>query len=259
VLRLALTAGGAQEERFVGGSQLVAIKTADRLGKRVLLRTPARAVHQDSHGVRVSADGLTVQAREAIVAVPPILAQRIRFGPALPASKAAILHAMHPDTYVKAQVIYDRPFWRDAGLTGQAQSDAGPACATFDNSPPDASKGVILGFIGAAQGKAWKALPADQRRAAFLDELAGFFGDAARTPIDYVEKDWQQEEWTRGCPVGALPPGVLHKHGPGLRGAVGRVHFAGTETADFWIGYMDGAVRAGERAAGEALRALRKR
>jgi monoamine oxidase len=257
VLRLATTAGGAQEERFHGGSQLVAQRAAERLGGRVLLRRPVERIVRHATGVRVLARGLTVEAQRAIVALPPALADRIRYAPALPAHRRAILRAMRPGAYVKVQAFYERPFWRDAGLTAQCQSDVGPAASTFDNSPPDASKGVILGFVGAAPAVAWKKLDPAARRAAFLDELATFLGDAARSAVDYVEKDWSQEQWTRGCPTGTLPPGVLATHGPGLRAPSGRIHWAGTEAADYWIGYMDGAVRAGERAAREALAGLR--
>jgi monoamine oxidase len=258
VLRLATTAGGAQEDRFVGGSQLIAQRVADRLGKRVLLNAPVQRIAQHAGGVRVLANGVTVEAAQAIVAVPPVLAERIHYSPVLPADRRAMLKALRPGPYVKVQALYDRPFWRDAGLTAQCQSDVGPAASTFDNSPPDASKGVILGFIAADAAKAWKQLAPDARRSAYLEELATFIGDAARSPVDYIEKDWSQEPWTRGCPVGSLPPGVLAKHGPGLRAPSGRIHWAGTEAADYWIGYMDGAVRAGERAAREALAALPK-
>ncbi|HEU4977648.1 MAG TPA: FAD-dependent oxidoreductase, partial [Solirubrobacteraceae bacterium] len=233
VLRLATTAGGAQEERFRGGSQLIAQRVAQHLGKRVLLGRPVERIVQHPGGVRVIARGVTVEARQAIVAVPPALAERIRFSPGLPAGKRALLHAMRPGPYVKVQAIYDRPFWRDAGLTAQVQSDVGPAASTFDNSPPDASRGVILGFVGAAPAVPWKQLDPAARRAAFLEELATFLGDAARSPVDYVEMDWGKEAWTRGCPVGSLPPGVLAKHGPALRAPTGRIHWAGTETSDY--------------------------
>jgi monoamine oxidase len=259
VLRLATTAGGAQEERFAGGSQLIAERVAQRLGRRVLLNAPVQRIVQHAGGVSVIARGVRVEAGRAIVALPPVLADRIRFSPGLPADRRAFLRAMRPGAYVKVQALYERPFWRDAGLTAQVQSDAGPAASTFDNSPPDASKGVILGFVAADAAKAWRRLAPAARRAAFIDELAGFLGDGARSPVDYLEKDWSQERWTRGCPVGALPPGVLAKHGPGLRAPSGLVHWAGTETADYWMGYMDGAVRAGERAAREALKGLRAR
>jgi monoamine oxidase len=258
MLKLITTAGGAQEERFVGGSQLVAIKVADQLGSRVRLSHPVRRIARRGGGVRVIADGLTVDARQAIVAVPPVLAAKIHFTPRLPASKLAILKAMTPGKLIKAEAIYDRPFWRDEGLSGQSAMDVGPANTTFDNSPPDGSIGVLFGFVGGDSARAFEAMAPADRRAAVLENLVTVVGEQARTPVDYFEQDWSNERWTRGCPVGHLKPGVLHRHGASLRTPYGPVHFAGTETADFWLGYMDGGVRAGERAAREAVHALRR-
>jgi len=257
-LRLITTTGGAQERRFVGGSQLVSEKLAGRLGRRVVLGAPVRVIAQDHDGVRVVADGTTVEARHAILAVPPALASRLAYSPALPRGKAALLKALVPGQLAKAQAVYDRPFWRDAGLTGQGVSDVGPAGTTFDNSPPDGSVGVLFGFIGGSAHAPWAALPADQRRAQVLENFAALAGDQARSPSSYFEQDWSKERWTRGCPVAHTAPGVLTRYGPWLRRAVGKVHFAGTETADYWMGYMDGAVRSGERAAREVLAALRR-
>jgi monoamine oxidase len=257
-IRLITTGGGAQESRFVGGSQLVSQKVADRLGKRVVLQAPVRVVAQDHDGVRVVAQGTTVQARHVILAVPPALAWRLAHSPALPKGKAALLKALVPGNLTKAEAIYDRPFWRDAGLSGQGVSDGGPASTIFDNSPPDGSIGVLFGFVGGSSHTAWAQLPPDQRRAQVLERLAAFVGDPARAPVSYIEQDWTKERWTRGCPVAHAGPGVLTKYGPWLRRSVGKVHFAGTETADYWLGYMDGAVRSGERAAREVLAALRR-
>ena len=64
------------------------------------------------------------------------------------------------------------------------------------------------------------------------------------------------EPWIRGCPTVNLPPGVLSSYGPEIRRPFGRVHWAGTETSTYWSGYMDGAVRSGERAAREVLAGL---
>jgi monoamine oxidase len=257
-LRLITTTGGAQERRFVGGSQLVSEKLAERLGRRVLLRAPVRVVAQDRDGVRIVADGTTVDARHAILAVPPALASRLAYSPALPKGKAALLKALVPGRLSKAQAVYDRPFWREAGLTGQGVSDVGPTSTTFDNSPPDGSVGVLFGFVGGSSYTRWAGLPADERRAQVLENFAACAGDQARSPGRYFEQDWTKERWTRGCPVAHTAPGVLTKYGPWLRRAVGKVHFAGTETADYWMGYMDGAVRSGERAAREVVSALRR-
>jgi monoamine oxidase len=258
-LRLITTGGGAQERRFVGGSQVVSERVADRLGTRVVLKAPVRTVAQDADGVRVVADGITVEAREVILAVPPALAARLAYSPGLPKDKAALLRKLVPGSLSKAEAVYARPFWRDAGLSGQGVADVGPANTIFDNSPPDGSVGVLFGFVGGSSHDRWVGLPAAQRRAQVLENFVAFTGDPqARTPVDYIEQDWTKERWTRGCPVAHAAPGVLTKYGPWLRRRVGRVHFAGTETSDYWLGYMDGAVRAGQRAAGEVLAALRR-
>jgi monoamine oxidase len=257
-LRLVSTAGGAQEQRFVGGSQVISEKLADRLGRRVVLRAPVRVVAQDGEGVRIVADATTVQARHVILAVPPALASRLAYSPSLPKGKAALLKALVPGSLTKAEAVYDRPFWRDAGFSGQGVADVGPANTIFDNSPPDGSLGVLFGFIGGSSHAPWARLPADQRRAQVLENLVAYVGEQARSPAHYIERDWTAERWTRGCPVAHVAPGVLTKYGPWLRRAVGRVHFAGTETSDYWLGYMDGAVRSGERAAREVLAALRR-
>jgi monoamine oxidase len=256
-VRLITTAGGAQQQRFVGGSQAVSEKLAEHLGKRVVLRAPVRVIAQDGNGVRIVADGTTVQARHAILAVPPALGARLAYSPSLPKGKAALLKALVPGNLVKAEAVYPKPFWRDAGLSGQGVADVGPIGVIFDNSPPDGSLGVMFGFVGGSAYRAWAPLPAAQRRTTVLDQLASFVGDQARAPVEYVEHDWTQERWSRGCPVAHLGPGVLSKYGTWLRRPVGRVHFAGTETSDYWMGYMDGAVRAGQRAARDVIAAQR--
>jgi monoamine oxidase len=257
-LRLINTAGGAQEQRFVGGSQVISERVADRLGKRLVLREPVRTIVQNAEGVNVLADGISVQARQAIVAVPPALAARIAFVPVLPKGKSALLKGFVGGGMAKVEAVYARPFWRDAGLSGQGVADVGPANTTFDNSPPDGSLGVLLGFVGGSSYQRWSTLPADQRRAQALASFAAFVGDEARSPTEYFEQDWARERWSRGCPVAHTPPGLLTKYGQWLRRSVGRVHFAGSETSDYWIGYMDGAVRAGQRAAREVIAAQRR-
>jgi len=257
ILKLITTGGGAQEERFVGGSQEVAIQVAKRLGSAVRLEHPVRRIARRGRGARVVADGLTIDARQVIVAVPPVLAAKIDYTPKLPSSKRKIYRAMVPGKLIKAEAIYDRPFWRDAGLSGLSASDVGPANTTFDNSPPDGSVGVLFGFVGGNSATAFQKMAPADRRAAVIENLVAVVGEQARNPSDYFEQDWSNEQWTRGCPVGHLPPGVLRANGPHLRAPHGAIHFAGTETADYWIGYMDGGVRAGERAAREVLRDLR--
>jgi monoamine oxidase len=257
-LRLISTGGGAQESRFVGGSQLLSIRMAAALGKRVVVSSPVRAITQDRRGVTVESDRVTVRARRAIVAILPALTAAIDFEPVLPGLRAQLIQRMPHGTLAKAEAVYDRPFWRDAGLSGQSVSDVGPARTTFDNSPPDGRPGVLFGFIGGRDARQWMQMSANARRAAVLENFVTYFGEQARHPRSYIEDNSAADErWIRGCPTVNLPPGVLSDFGPTIREPVGRVHWAGSETSTFWAGYMDGAVRSGQRAAGEVLAALR--
>lgn len=255
---LVSTPGGAQERRFVGGSARISELVAEQLGSRVHLGAPVTRVRVDSQGVRVTAGAGTIRARRVVVAVPPPLARRIEFAPNLPAGKVALLKGLKPGNLVKAAAVYPTPFWRTANLTGQGFSDVGLARIPFDNSPPDASVGILFSFIGGDRHAEWKALSEADRRATVLKDLARFVGDdRALEPTQYFEQDWTQEQWTRGCPVAHAGPGLLTRHGRWIRRPIGPLHWAGTETAGYWQGYMDGAVRSGERVAKEVSRALR--
>jgi monoamine oxidase len=254
--RLFNTRGGANQDRVTGGSQLIATRLQQRLGRRVLLKHPVRAIKQGPNGVRVESDDLTVRGQQVIVAVPPALASRIRYDPLLPAPRDQLTQRMPQGTLMKCDAIYDRPFWRDAGYSGYALTDVGPTQAIYDVTPPEGTPGVLVGFIGGDVARAWETRPTGDIRSAMIGTLATLYGPKAREPRDFFVQNWAAEEWSRGCPVGIMAPGVLTAHGPALRAPVGRIHWAGTETATYWNGYMEGAVRAGERAAKEALAAL---
>ena len=255
--RLINTAGGAQESRFVGGSQLISIQAAKQLGRRrVLLSQPVRRIVQSAGGVIVHTDRLTVRGRRAIVTGPPSLTAQILYEPALPPLRAQLLQRFPQGSAIKIEAIYPRPFWRDQGLAGQVTSDTGPIKITFDNSPPDGTPGVLLGFVEGHDARVFCTLSAGERRAQALSCFARYFGQQAASPSGYIEMNWSTEVWTRGCYVGFTPPGVLTDYGPWISAPFERIHWAGAETSDYWNGYMDGAVRSGERAAREALAGL---
>ncbi|MFJ9118063.1 flavin monoamine oxidase family protein [Streptomyces sp. NPDC102394] len=254
--RLTDTANGAQESRFVGGSQQVPIKLAATLGDRVVLSAPVRSVTQSGGKYVVSADGATVTARKVVVAVPLPLTGRIAFDPLLPAARDQLSQRMPMGSIGKAIAVYDTPFWRADGLNGQVVSDSGVVRSTFDNSPPDASYGALMGFIEADEMRAYDASSADEVKAAVLKDYVTYFGDKAKSPSSFVLQRWDNEGFSRGGPVAYAPPGVLTEYGAALRKPFGGIHWAGTETSTYWTGFMDGAVRSGERAAKEVLAAL---
>jgi monoamine oxidase len=246
---------GAQERRFVGGAQQIAIRMAAALGDRVGLAAPVRRVDQDASGVTVRGDGFEVRAKRCVVAVPPALAARIEYSPALPAPRDQLTQRMPMGATVKCIALYERPFWRARGLSGEGVANRGPASVVFDNTSHDARQAALLAFVVGGPAKTWSSSRSESdRRGAVLAQLARMFGDEALSPTEYVEHDWSTEVWTRGCPVGLMPTGVLTQFAPALRAPCGRIHWAGTETAITWHGFMEGALESGERAANEAMK-----
>jgi monoamine oxidase len=250
------TRGGAQMSRFVGGSQVIAQKLAARLAERLALGSPVRRIVQDARGVTVVSDRVTVRSKRVIVAIAPALAGRIDYQPILPFERDQLTQRFGQGTLTKVAAVYNRPFWRDQGLTGTAVATAGPVNLTFDDSPPSGSPGVLFSFVGGDDARRYATRSPAARRATVLAQYASFFGRQARHPRDFLETSWSAEQWTRGCPVGIPSPGTLLVYGPRLREPVGRIHWAGTETATYWNGYMDGAVSSGERATAEVLASL---
>jgi monoamine oxidase len=250
------TRAGAQMWRFYGGPQLIAERQAKRLGRRVLLGSPVRRIDQVTGGVRMVSDLVEVAAKRAIVAVPPEVAGHIRYQPKLPPARARLNRRLRQGSLIKATAVYKEPFWRDAGLNGSALAPGGPVSFTYDDSPPRGKPGILFGFVGGDNARAHRRLSRSARRRAVLEDFVRFFGPRAASPIDYFETDWSNSQWTRGCPVGIARPGLYTADGPALRKPAGRIHWAGTETSTFWNGYMDGAVRSGERAAAEVIERL---
>ena len=251
------TRGGAQESRFVGGTQLICDRMAAELGgKRVIKKAPVERIKQKGGGVTVYAKGVTVTAKRAIVAIPPALAVRIECEPALPTERDQLTQRISQGTLMKATAVYDKPFWREQGLNGTVVSHEGPVQVTYDASPPDGSPGVIFGFIGGDLARDFARMSPDARRTAVLANFSKYFGAPGGSPTQYFESDWPGERWSRGGPVGFTSPGALYAYGRALREPAGLIHWAGTETSGYWVGYMDGAIRSGERVAAEVLAEL---
>jgi monoamine oxidase len=249
-------AGGAQDYRVSGGTQGIAIAMAKQLGNRVLLSRPVRQIARGPGGATVKADGLSVSCKLVIVAIPPNLAGRIVYSPGLPALRDQLTQRMPIGSLIKTIAVYDRPFWRDHGLNGQANSDLGPVKVTFDASPASGTPGVLLGFIDGDDARQLSDLPAAERARRALASYVRYFGSPAGSPRTYFDQVWDREIYTGGCPVGVMPPGVMTEYSRALRAPVDRLHWAGTETATVWTGYMDGAVQSGQRAAAEVLAQL---
>ncbi|MGW4370562.1 flavin monoamine oxidase family protein [Nocardia takedensis] len=257
--KLISTKGGAQQDRIVGGSQQIALKLAERLGDSVRLGSAVRGIDWDEDGVRVElADGSTVTGERAILAMPPVLCGKLRYTPELPGDRVQLTERMPMGRAIKINVVYDKPFWRGEGLSGQANSTSRAVGTVFDNTPQGGNPGVLVGFVEGRHADQAALLSPDERRRRNLDDLAAYFGPAASEPIEYLETDWTAEEFTGGCYGAFTGPSTLTQFGTALRKPIGPLHWAGSETARQSVGYMDGAVESGHRAAGEVAALLGK-
>jgi monoamine oxidase len=256
LMALSTIDGGAQERRFVGGAQTLAERWSARIDGAVVVGAPVRRIVQrggpaDPAGeVIVTSDRGAVAARAVVVAVPPPLAAAIELEPAAPARTQLVQRAAM-GAIVKIVLTYERAFWRERGLSGEVVSTRGPLSVVFDNTSHDGKQPALLGFVQAAPARRWNG-----DLAPVLAQLARWFGGEAAQPTAVAATDWSAEPWSRGCPVAVMAPGALTTAGTTLRAPVGRVAFAGTETAVEHTGYLEGALESGERAAREVLRVL---
>ncbi|MCP5122305.1 MAG: FAD-dependent oxidoreductase [Pseudomonadales bacterium] len=246
-------AGGAQEQRIENGSQYISEVLAAGIGDRLRLSTPVRSITEwDSDVVSVHTDNSVFRAREVIMAISPALCNKVAFEPDLPKKRQALQQtwpAFAPGR--KTAHVYSRPFWRDAGYNGWLFDIGGEVMWAYDNSPEDGSIGVINAFIYPAMSND-PAVLAPQLAHLYAEA----FGEAALDYSEFHDQDWGEEPWCMSC-VSPLTPGFLTSGlMEALRAPIGSLVWAGTETAQIWQTYMDGAVRSGHRAALEALSGL---
>ncbi|HET9728547.1 MAG TPA: FAD-dependent oxidoreductase [Acidimicrobiia bacterium] len=245
--------GGAQENMVHGGAGAIAQRIAADLGDAVRLGAPVRAVTQHHDRVEVAADDVTVVARHAILAVPPALTLEITFDPPLGTDRRALYQQSIAGPETKTLIVYDEPFWRADGFSGQTSEPGSASEVTLDASPASGNPGVIASFTFGPNADRLHALAPDARRKAVIDALTARLGARAARPVEVIETAWFTEPWTRGCSFAHLAPGALTQYGRLVREPFNRVHWAGTETATTSHGAIDGAVRSGERAAAEIL------
>ncbi len=249
--------GGAQTARFVGGTTAIPDRLAAEVAQHVLLDAPVQTIEHAADSVTVHCRGGRVfRGRRVIVAIPPALAGRILYDPPLPGVRDQLTQRMPHASAMKAFFVYDEPFWRDDGLNGQLISDAGPARMSNDTCVPGHDAGVLLAFLEGEQARQAARRPEAERRSLLTEQLVRTFGPRAGVPAAYVDGEWGERPWTRGCYNANLGPLVWTHFGSALTLPVGPIHWASTDTASVWSAYMEGAVEAAERAVGEVLATL---
>ena len=242
---------GAQERRITRGMQSVAERLAAELGANVRLSTPVRAIEQDDSGVVVHTQAGPHRAVRAVLAVPPNLAAKIDLGSEVSAQRLLLHKSMPAGKVIKCIASYDRPFWREAGYSGEAFSTTGLIRATFDDCSAEGDHAALVAFVVGDRARELSSVAPEDRRRLLLAELGRLHGPKAHHATSYVDKDWTTDEWSGGCYTGLMAPQLLTQAGAALRAPHGRLHFAGTETAVKFTGYIEGAIESGERVAAE--------
>ncbi|MEZ7757293.1 NAD(P)/FAD-dependent oxidoreductase [Microbacterium paraoxydans] len=251
------TRDGAQWAWWFGGAAQVSWRIADAIGRdKVLLNWPVDRIEQDDIGVTVFSGQRRLRAAHVVMAMSPVASNRIRFEPALPTARAQLQARAPMGRYYKLQARYPVSFWVDQGYSGALVDTDDVGVFLLDGTKPTDTLATLIGFVGGTNYDRWAARTPEERERAFLDLLVKAFGPQAAEPTYFHETDWTQQEWARGGPVTYMPPGVLSNFGAALRDPVGRVHFAGTEASIQWSGYMEGGVRAGQKAAAAIVEEL---
>jgi monoamine oxidase len=245
--------GGYQDSQFEGGVQAIPNAIAVELGDSVVLDSPVSAITQGDDAFTVTSRHVTVKARRTVLALPRMLTSGIQFDPVLPADHVQLIHAMPAGTEYKLVAVYDEPFWRHDGVSGASVATDDTIEITLDTCQPGHPEGVIAGYCAGPRARQLAQLSQQERHDTFVKTLTTRFGPKAAAPQEILENNWAEEPWTRGCSMARFPNGVLTQYGRLLREPVGRLHWAGTETATTSYGAMDGAVRSGERVSEEIL------
>lgn len=247
------TEGGAQQDKFLGGAWQISKRIADQLNDALVLNTPVHAIEQHADIVHVKAESTQYKAKNLIVAIPPVLASKVSYTPSLPIKREKLLQSMIMGAVIKVHLAYDKPFWRHKKLNGAVVATDRAVSIVFDQSPEDESQGIILGLIEGDHAIELSALDAETRRKRIIADFVYYFGKKAANPLEYLEQDWLTEQWSQGGYVAHMPPGAMTAYGDCIREPFGRIHWAGTETATEWSGYLDGALQSGIRAAKEVI------
>jgi putrescine oxidase len=237
------------DKRVVGGLQQVPQLLAERLGDDVFLNQPVRTLEWSDAGVIATTDQMTVKARYAILAFAPVLYNRISFVPALPRRQHQMHQHLSMGFVIKVHAVYDRPFWRESGLSATAFSPYELVHEAYDNTNHADERGTLVGFVSDQNADDLFTLTAEERKERILESLSHYYGPEAKNPVVYYESDWGTEEWTRGAYAASFDMGGLHRYGADLRTPVGPIHFACSDLAGAGYQHVDGAIRMGHLAA----------
>lgn len=258
--RMMTTIDGAQELRVEGGTHQISERLAEQIDGEIVLNAPVRKIEQsgkdEQYPVTITADGSQHQCKHVIVTAPPVIASRLDYQPPLPADRFTALSQMTPGDVIKFQIEYEKPFWREAGLNGTVLSLDHAVSLIYDNCVPSSDRGILVAFVEGHHAREFASMTESERARAVIGNLVHYFGQEAADPLEVLQRNWTEEQYTRGCYGGRFGTGLWTTVGPKLAEPYGLIHWAGAETAQKWNGYIDGAITSGRRAAREVVAAL---
>ena len=245
---------GAQQDRIKGGAQSICFTMAAALGDTIHYEKVVTHIHQEDSKVTISGQGFSYTAAHCIVAVPPAVSTEINYIPTVPSNQWQLMKASFMGTVVKCYAVHERPFWRKEFKNGLVAAPDELTSVVFDNSPFNGSKGILMGFSLAEKAKQLMQHDQATRKEIVKASFIKMFGPEAANIEYYTDKSFTEEPFTKGCYAGMFPPRVITQLQTSLATPFHRIHWAGTETSIQFNGYMEGAVRSGERAAREILK-----
>lgn len=248
---------GAQAEHLVG-SATVSERLADELGC-VHLSAAVRQVNWDSQGVNVTTHDGQWRARHMIFAMSPTMVAKVAFNPGLPPNRVALHRGFPMGQYTKIVLTYESQFWREAGLSGNLICSDGSIGSVFDMGDDTASYPVLAALFGGVAADGVARLSREDRKTKVLNRIAQAFGPKALKPVDYQEHVWADDPWSEGASCAFTTPGAITGIGDKFYAPTGPFYWAGTQAAKRFPGYMEGALIAGEDAAGQIIQARSSR
>ncbi|MEM9404812.1 MAG: FAD-dependent oxidoreductase [Acidobacteriota bacterium] len=244
---------GAFSGSFEGGSQRLCERLALRLGDAVRVQSPVSTVEHRFEGFDVhTSQGDSWSSKVVILAVPPPLLAGIDFVPSLGGPVQEAIQRLPMGAIGIFAAVYDTPWWRPAGLSGQAFSDQGFLQLVFDGSPDEGGEGVLVGTVSGAKARSFFSLSPEDRQLHAQQELSELFGARAFDAVGFVDRDWRADPWARGGPTVAMAPATSHLGSAFAFDQTGLL-WAGSEVTDEWVGTLEGAIASGESAAAAAL------
>lgn len=248
----------AEHEFLEKGIQTIAQKMADELDKCVHLLSPVRSIKYDGQLVWAITDREEFYGKRIILALPPQLLETISFDNELANQLDRIPKKLLLGQIIKNILVYERAWWRDLGLSGTADTPGEPIDFLADSSNKAGKPGILVAFASGSYAASLSQIDSETRQKIIMTYIQKILGKAPVSPQYFVSMDWISEPWSCGGYASRRGIGEWIKEQDRPTISSDPIHFAGTETAEEWRSYIEGALQSAERASTEVINALNR-